>query len=66
MGGDNNPRRPPIWECVCGCRRFRKVNWDGTVAPEDFFESGNTVVCMKFDKQSKEIEITEADYADLL
>ena len=33
MGGDNIPRRPPIWECVCGCRRFRKVNGDGTVAP---------------------------------
>lgn len=33
MGGDNIPRRPPIWECVCGCRRFRKVNWDGTDAP---------------------------------
>jgi hypothetical protein len=32
MGGDNIPR-PPIWECVCGCRRFRKVNWDGTDAP---------------------------------
>ena len=33
MGGDNIPCRPPIWECVCGCRRFRKVNWDGTDAP---------------------------------
>lgn len=33
---------------------------------EEFFETGSTVVCMKFDKQSKEIEITEADYADLL
>ena len=33
MGGDNIPRRPPIWECVCGCRRFRKVNRDGTDAP---------------------------------
>lgn len=33
---------------------------------EDFIESGSTVVCMKFDKQSKDIEITEADYADLL
>ena len=32
MGGDNIPRRPPIWECVCGCRRFRKVNRDGTDA----------------------------------
>ena len=29
LGGDNIPRRPPIWECVCGCRRFRKVNRDG-------------------------------------
>ena len=26
MGGDNIPRRPPIWACVCGCKRFRKVN----------------------------------------
>ena len=33
MGGDNIPRRPPIWECVCGCKRFRKVNADGTDAP---------------------------------
>lgn len=32
-GGDNIPRRPPIWECnYCG-RRFRKVNFDGTDAP---------------------------------
>lgn len=33
MGGDNIPRRPPIWACACGCRRFRKVNADGTDAP---------------------------------
>lgn len=33
---------------------------------EDFNESGSTVVCMKFDKQSKVIEIIDADYADLL
>lgn len=33
MGGDTIPRRPPIWACVCGCRRFRKVNFDGTDAP---------------------------------
>ena len=33
MGGDNIPRRPPIWCCVCGCKRFRKVNPDGTDAP---------------------------------
>jgi len=33
MGGDNIPRRPPIWECSCGCKRFRKVNYDGTDAP---------------------------------
>ena len=30
MGGDNIPRRPPIWACACGCKRFRKVNADGT------------------------------------
>lgn len=30
MGGDNIPRRPPIWCCACGCKRFRKVNEDGT------------------------------------
>lgn len=29
MGGDNIPRRPPIWACACGCKRFRKVNSDG-------------------------------------
>lgn len=33
MGGDNIPRRPPIWECSCGCKRFRKVNPDGTDDP---------------------------------
>ncbi len=33
MGGDNIPRRPPIWSCSCGCKRFRKVNLDGTDAP---------------------------------
>lgn len=32
MGRDNIPRRPPIWECSCGCKRFRKVNFDGTDA----------------------------------
>ena len=32
MGGDNIPRRPPIWSCSCGCRRFRKVNPDGSDA----------------------------------
>lgn len=33
MGGDNIQRRPPIWCCSCGCKRFRKVNPDGTDAP---------------------------------
>lgn len=33
MGGDNIPRRPPIWACACGCKRFRKVNADGSDAP---------------------------------
>jgi len=33
MGGDNIPRRPPIWACTAGCKRFRKVNPDGTDAP---------------------------------
>lgn len=33
MGSDNIPRRPPIWACSCGCKRFRKVNPDGTDAP---------------------------------
>ena len=32
MGGDRIPRRPPMWECSCGCLRFRKVNADGTDA----------------------------------
>lgn len=32
MGGDNIPRRPPIWACSCGCKRFRKINPDGTDA----------------------------------
>ena len=33
MGGDNIPCRTPIWACGCGCKRFRKVNLDGTDAP---------------------------------
>lgn len=33
MGGDTIPRRPPIWACSCGCKRFRRVNPDGTDAP---------------------------------
>lgn len=32
MGGDNIPRRPPVWSCSCGCKRFRKVNSDGSDA----------------------------------
>lgn len=32
MGGDNIPRRPPIWACSCGCKRFRKINPDGSDA----------------------------------
>ncbi len=33
MGGDSIPRKPPIWACPCGCKRFRKINPDGTYAP---------------------------------
>ena len=33
MGGDNIPRRPPIWGCSCCNTRFRKVLPDGTDAP---------------------------------
>jgi len=33
MGVDNIPRRPPIWACTAGCKRFRKVNYDGRDAP---------------------------------
>ena len=33
MGGDNIPRRPPIWGCSCCSTRFRKVLPDGTDAP---------------------------------
>lgn len=32
MGGDNVPRRAPIWGCSICCTRFRKVNPDGTDA----------------------------------
>lgn len=32
MGGDSIPRRAPIWSCSCGCKRFRKVNPDGSDA----------------------------------
>ena len=31
-GGDIIPRRPPLWACCCGCKRFRKVNPNGTDA----------------------------------
>ena len=30
MGGDRILRRPPMWECSCGCLRFRKINADRT------------------------------------
>ena len=30
--GDSIPRRAPIWSCSCGCKRFRKVNPDGSDA----------------------------------
>jgi hypothetical protein len=32
MDGYIIPKDPPIWACACGCKRFRKVNWDGSVA----------------------------------
>ena len=32
MGADNILYRRPIWTCACGCKRFRKVNPDGTDA----------------------------------
>lgn len=32
MGGDIIPRRPPVWACSAGCKRFRKVNPDGSDA----------------------------------
>ena len=32
MGGDNIPRRPPIWACSCCSKRFRKINYDGSDA----------------------------------
>lgn len=32
MGRNNIPRRPPIWSRSCGCKRFRKVNPDGSDA----------------------------------
>jgi hypothetical protein len=49
MGGDNIPRRPPLWECVCGCRRFRKVNRDGTDAPVKEIESAYQAALEKKD-----------------
>lgn len=33
MGGDRIPKDPPLWECSCGCRRFRKVEADGSPSP---------------------------------
>ena len=41
MGGDNIPRRPPIWACTNGCKRFRKVNPDGTDSPVKVKKLGN-------------------------
>ena len=32
MGGDQIPKNPPIWACAGGCKRFRKINLDGTIA----------------------------------
>lgn len=41
--------------------------WYGAEFTTEYFEeSGRTVVSMRFDKQSKDIEIIEADYGDLL
>lgn len=33
MGGDNIPRRAPMWACMSCEKRFRKVNPDGSDAP---------------------------------
>ena len=33
---------------------------------DDFAETGSTIISLKFDKQSKDIEIIEADYGDLI
>ena len=33
MSGDIIPCRPPIWAYSCGCKRFRKINPEGTDAP---------------------------------
>lgn len=33
VGGDNIPKRPPVWACGCCNLRFRKVLPDGTDAP---------------------------------
>lgn len=32
MGGDNIPRRPPVWACSCCGKRFCKINYDGSDA----------------------------------
>ena len=68
MGGDNIPRRPPIWECVCGCRRFRKVNRDGTDASVGKNEGSKTHhyrVEVKTELGEKEIvSVTAVDEQD--
>lgn len=41
--------------------------WYGTeYTIDDFAETGSTIISLKFDKQSKDIEIIEADYGDLI
>jgi hypothetical protein len=30
MGGDTIPKNPPLWACAAGCKRFRKINWEGS------------------------------------
>lgn len=57
MGGDNIPRRPPIWGCSCCSTRFRKVNPDGTdaVVKPTLLKNVRQASLLKITWESKEL-----------
>lgn len=69
MGGDNIPRRPPIWACNLGCKRFRKVNYDGSDAPvkvkllKNIRRAPSTVINWQ---SSKVAEVFESGKGDMI
>ena len=67
MGGDYIPRRPPIWCCACGCKRFRKVNPDGTDAAvkvkllKNVRKAAETTICWTSGLASQAVENHKSD-----